>query len=112
MTAVHLNRALQLETANRLPDEMGGYAEIWAALGTVWAEVVPGTGRDVAGEEMVLSSTPYRITVRGAPHGAASRPRVGQRFREGGRLFTILAVTERDRAGQYLLCFAREEFSA
>lgn len=109
MKALHLNRALELEAVTRLPDGMGGYSEVWAALGTLWAEVLPGTGRDVAGEEVVLSATPYRITVRGAPQGAASRPKVGQRFREGGRVFSILAVTERDVAGRYLVCFVREE---
>jgi head-tail adaptor len=50
-----------------------------------------------------------RITVRGAPVGAEQRPRPDQRFRDGSRLFRILAVTERDAAGRYLLCFAREE---
>ncbi|MGB4908701.1 MAG: head-tail adaptor protein, partial [Tabrizicola sp.] len=52
---------------------------------------------------------PYRITVRGTPTGSPSRPKAGQRFREGTRLFLIQAVTERDQFGRYLTCFAREE---
>ncbi|MDN5786233.1 head-tail adaptor protein [Pseudorhodobacter sp.] len=109
MKPVELSRALLLEAPVQVADGMGGFSLTWAALGTVWAEVLPGTGRDVAGEEVVLSSVPYRITVRGAPQGAESRPVPGQQFRDGVRIFTILAVTERDAAGRYLVCFVKEE---
>lgn len=109
MKAPDLNRALVLEGVTRVSDGAGGFSETWAALGTLWAAVAPGSGRDVPGEELVLSSVPYRITVRGAPYGSASRPKPEQRFREGARIFTILAVTERDPDGRYLTCFAREE---
>jgi hypothetical protein len=47
--------------------------------------------------------------VRGAPVGAVSRPLPDQRFREGNRIFTILAVTDRGRLAKHLVCFAREE---
>ncbi len=104
-----LSRALVLEAPQRVADGAGGFAETWVALGTLWAEVVPGAGRDAAGEEVTLASVPCRITVRGAPFGAPSRPVAGQRFRDGARLFAVLAVTEQDAAGQYLTCFAREE---
>ncbi len=109
MSGVNLSRLLTLEGPLEAPDGMGGSTRSWAAIGTLWAQVLPGTGRDTAGEEVVLSTVPYRITVRGAPQGAASRPVAGQRFRDGARVFTILAVTERDDSGRYLLCFAREE---
>jgi head-tail adaptor len=109
MKAPQLNRALVLEGVERLSDGAGGYTETWTALGILWAAFRPGTGSDVPGEEQVLASVPYRITVRGAPAGSTSRPKAGQRFREGGRLFPILAVTEADPAGRFLTCFAREE---
>ncbi len=109
MRAPHLNRALELQEASRSPDGAGGFTLVWATLGRLWAEVVPGTGRDPAGEEVVLTSVPCRITVRAAPAGAAGRPKPEQRFREGSRVFTILAVAERDPAGRYLTCFCREE---
>jgi head-tail adaptor len=109
MKAPHLNRALVLEGAVRSPDGAGGFTEAWTVLGTLWAEVVPGSGSDVLGEERMLSAVPYRVTVRGAPVGSPSRPKAGQRLREGTRLFLIQAVTERDPQGRYLTCFAREE---
>jgi head-tail adaptor len=109
MKAPHLNRVLVLEGVARAPDGAGGFTSAWTALGTLWAEVLPGSGSDTLGEERMLSAVPYRITVRAAAQGAASRPVPGQRFREGARLFRIAAVTERDPQGRYLTCFAREE---
>lgn len=109
MKRINLTRALVLETPQETADGMGGITLTWNAIGTLWAEVLAGTGRDTAGEEVVLSTISYRITVRGAPQGASSRPMIGQRFRDGLRVFHILAVTERDVAGRYLVCFAREE---
>jgi head-tail adaptor len=105
----HLNRRLVLEAVARVPDGAGGFVESWQSLGTVWAEILPGAGRDVAGEEVILSRVAYRIVVRAAPVGAPSRPLPAQRFREGMRVFRILAVTEQDRAGRYLTCFTAEE---
>lgn len=109
---IRLSRRLVLEERRALADGLGGVTETWAALGTLWAEVLPGAGREVAGEEVVLSSVPCRITVRGAPVGNPRRPRAEQRFRDGLRMFRILSVVERDPAGRYLVCVAREEVAA
>lgn len=107
-----LNRRLTLEAPQQAADGAGGYIETWAALGVLWGEVKPGTGREISGEGTALTRVSYRITVRGAPMGAPSRPKPEQRFREGTRLFHILAVTERDPRGLYLTCFAEEELGA
>jgi head-tail adaptor len=109
MTLPELNRALTLEGPVTAPDGAGGYAKSWTVLGTLWAEVLPGTGRDTAGEDVTQSMVPYRITVRAAPFGTPSRPLPKQRLRDGVRVFRILAVTERDGDARYLTCFAREE---
>lgn len=109
MSGLRLSRDLVLELLRAVPDRVGGYTEAWVSEGRCWAEVIAGAGRDVPGEEITLSSVAYRITVRSAPVGSDARPRPGQRFRDGARAFRIVAVTERDRHGMFLLCFAREE---
>lgn len=58
-----------------------------------------------------MAQVPYRITVRGAPIGSEARHKAEERLRDGARIFTLLAVTERDPAGRHLLCFAREEIA-
>lgn len=107
MTDVNLRQLLKLDHLVRASDGAGGFTEIWVELGALWAEILPGAGRDAKGEEVILSSIPYRVIVRGAPQGSDRRPKPGQRFRDGGRTFAILAVTE--RADLYLTCFCREE---
>jgi head-tail adaptor len=107
-----LNRKLVLEAPERVSDGAGGYTVVWTALGEHWAELRPGTGRESAGEFLTLSAVPYRIIVRAAPIGAESRPKPEQRFRDGGRIFLVTAVTEHDPRGHYLVCFAREEATA
>ena len=112
MTPVHLNRRLVLEAPERVPDGAGGYVDGWITLGTLWAEVVARTGREKQGEAVPVSNVGYRITVRGAPVGATNRPLPDQRFREGTRVFRILAVAEHDHDGRFLTCFAEEEVAA
>lgn len=112
MSAPRLNRALQLEELVRHPDGKGGFGNSWQGLGTLWAEVLPVSGRDVAADQVLASKAGLKITVRAAAPGAASRPRADQRFREGLRVYHILAVTERDAEGLYLLCYAEEEVAA
>ncbi len=112
MSAVKLTRRLTLEAPLRVADGAGGFSVVWSAMGALWAEVLPGPGREVAGEEVVRAAVPCRITVRGAAVGSAARPKPEQRFRDGTRIYSILAVTERDPAGRHLLCFALEEVPA
>ena len=109
MSAPVLNREMVLESPDRQPDGAGGYAEGWAALGTLWAELRPRTGRDAGGEGAALSRMRYRIVLRAAPDGSSMRPRAGQRLRLGARRFRIEAVAEYDRRARYLECFATEE---
>ena len=108
MRAVRLTRALVLEVAQRVGDGAGGWTEVWAALGTVWAEVRPGAGREGEALGAAVPVQPLRIVVRGVPQGHALRPVAGMRFRDGARLFRLLAVTEADAAGRYLICAAEE----
>ncbi|KAJ56578.1 tail protein [Actibacterium mucosum KCTC 23349] len=110
-TAPNLTRQLQLLDPQRVADGAGGFTETWVVLGTLWAEMKPGTGRETSGPVTSVSRVPYRITVHGAPVGAPSRPKAGQRFRDGTREFAVLAVTEADPLARFLTCFAEEEVS-
>ncbi|TQS73966.1 head-tail adaptor protein [Rhodobacteraceae bacterium] len=109
MEVPHLNRVLALETPQNTPDGAGGFEQTWQVLGELWAELRAGTGRVHAVQGMTLGSVPMQINVRWAPEGSPRRPRAGQRLREGGRLFAILAVA--DGPAGYLRCFATEEVS-
>lgn len=107
--AYRLNRQLVLEMPARVPDGAGGFTESWMPLGKLWAHVISRTGREAAGVAAPVSRIGYKIIVRAAPVGSEARPYADQRFREGTRLFRILAVTEDDVDGRYLVCTAQEE---
>jgi len=110
--AVDLGRKLRLEEVVRQPDNAGGYTENWVLVGTLWADMRAGTGRERVAGAATLSSMPYHIIVRAAPVAAPSRPKAGQRFRAGTRIFTISAVAEYGLAGLFLECFTREEVAS
>ncbi|SEQ64390.1 head-tail adaptor protein [Thalassovita taeanensis] len=112
MAGVQLNRRLVLESAERVADGAGGFAQSWGALGELWADVTLRSGRERASAGVQVSRAAFRIVVRGAPEGSTMRPRPDQRFREGARIYRIEAVAERDPEGRYLTCFATEEVVA
>lgn len=111
MSTPQLNRPLTLQERQRRADGAGGFIEDWVTLGQLWGEVKPGSGRERAGPAMTLSSVPYRLTLRAAPHGAPSRPQPGHRLLDGTRVFAVEAVAEADTRGRYLTVFAHEEVS-
>lgn len=108
---ITLRRALVLQEAVRQGDNAGGFLETWTDLGTVWAELRAGFGRERNGLAASISSVPYRIILRATPVGAASRPKAGQRFLEGTRTFALLAVAELKEDDRYLVCYCKEEIS-
>ncbi len=110
--AYALTRPMVLEEVSVAPDGAGGHTASWAALGTIWAELRAGAGSERRGPIAPEGRMLFRIFLRAAPQGSPQRPRPDQRLREGARVFTILAVSEADAAGTFLVCHAREEVPA
>ncbi|MFK7877432.1 MAG: head-tail adaptor protein [Paracoccaceae bacterium] len=112
MSLPRLNRRLSLQAPEIVPDGAGGFSQTWQTLGTLWGEVTPRTGREVAINGAPVSAVSYKITVRGAPADSRRRPQPQHRLRDGARIFKVRAVTERDPNGFYLTCYADEEVIA
>lgn len=109
MREVDLSRPLELEERVMRPDGAGGLDETWVTRGRVWADLRPRSAGATEGEAASLSRSLWTVTVRAAPYGAPSRPVEGNRFRDGTRRFSILAVQEADPSARWLLCTAEEE---
>ena len=107
-----LTRPMVLEQPSTVPDGAGGYSTSWAALGTLWAELRAGAGSERRGLIAPEGRMLFRVYLRATPQGSPQRPRPDQRLREGARIFTILAVSEADPSGAFLVCHAREEVPA
>lgn len=112
MKMPRMNRKMVLEAPVRTPDGAGGFEITWEALGTVWADVRVGAGRERAGVAVSLAQVPCKIILRSAPMGDSMRPAPDQRFRAGSQVMVIQAVTEDHPAGKYLTCYAIEEVAA
>lgn len=104
-----LSRRLALEEAQRLNDGAGGYSESWIQLGAHWTEITPLSGRKSDHPGGSLAQQRYRISLRATPVGSQSRPKPGQRFNDGTRIFHIETVAEADEQGRYLACGCKEE---
>lgn len=115
MSVPRLTVPLQLEERVQVPDGMGGFAQNWAVLGRVWADMRSGTGGERTaglGQQGVVT---WRVILRAAPAGDPRRPRPDQRLVMGAgpsrRIFRIEAVAEAGMGGRHLVCFAKEEGS-
>lgn len=104
-----LRRKLVLEARLAASDGAGGYAGAWEALGTHWAEVELQSGRQEAGEGSARSRVSYKVRVRAVGPEQASRPRPGQRFRDGSRMLLIRSVADARSGEPYLECLTDEE---
>lgn len=112
MNAVKLNQPLELETPEYLPDSAGGFQEVWTAIGQLWGSVKSSTGRETLQDGAGVSTVTHSVVVRAAPVGAPRRPTARQRFRQGARIYRILAVLEKDTTGRFLTCRVVEEHTA
>jgi head-tail adaptor len=106
---VNLTRFMTLETLSNTPDGAGGFQDVWTEVGKLWADISVRTAGLRETNLNDISQAKSKAIVRSAAVGSSARPKAGQRFVEGGRVFLIDAVTEYDRAGLYLICWLHEE---
>lgn len=64
MQAGRLTERVTLETATVTRDTVGGPVETWAVLDTVWAEVKPLTGKQIAQAQQVGAVLSKAVTIR------------------------------------------------
>ena len=109
MTSPHLNRSLVLESPSNVPDGAGGQTVLWVPLGQLWGAVKFASGSVRTAETSAQSRLNIDVFVRGAPDSSTLRPKPGQRFREGGRVYRIDTVGDWDARAHYLKCDCRLE---
>jgi SPP1 family predicted phage head-tail adaptor len=98
-----LNRRLVLEEPVETPDGAGGVTRTYAAVTTLWAEIVPLSARgDVVAASLGAALT-HRILVR-----AGREITTRHRLHQGARIFRIVTVREQDGSGRFLEIHAEE----
>lgn len=106
MRAPRLNRRMCLEERSEVPNGSGGLTRTWVERAWVWAAVEAGSAQQVHEGGTTLGRIKSRIVLRA---GGMDRPLPGQRLREGGRVFSILAVGDADPDARYVTCHVQEE---
>ena len=102
--AGRLRTRLVLEKPTRAPDGAGGASMTWIVGPTIAADIVPLKAEERPRGEGIVDMVLTKIVMR---HRGDVAP--GDRFRLGERLFLILAVSDPDTDGRFLVCLADEE---
>jgi SPP1 family predicted phage head-tail adaptor len=95
---------LSLQQAELAPDGMGGHAQSWQEIATVFARIEPVAADARFGAGQTLEHVTHRITLRHRTDLAS-----GMRFARGSRIFEIVAAHDPDETQRYLVCRCREE---
>lgn len=99
-----LRTEFALEAATPVADGMGGHAEAWDEVATVFGRIEPVSAGARFGAGQALETVTHRVTLR-RRDGISS----GMRLRKGTRRFAIVSVHDPDESGRYLVLRTREE---
>ncbi|MDI3471070.1 MAG: hypothetical protein OJF62_003133 [Pseudolabrys sp.] len=103
MTAIgDLGRRLVLEAPVDIDDGAGGVTRSYAAVTTLWAQVMPVRARADAAADSLAALVTHRITIR-----AGQTITMLNRFRDGARIFDV--VSFRDSPDRRFLVIEAEE---
>jgi SPP1 family predicted phage head-tail adaptor len=94
---------LTLEELNRVADDGGGFTESWVAVATVFADLRPISGSERVDADRLTGSVTHDVVLR---YRAGVVP--AMRFREGTRIFQIVAVIDVDEQHRWLQCLCEE----
>ncbi len=98
MRAGRLRHRVQIQRATETRASDGGTVQTWRAIGTVWADVRPLTGREQELAGRTASVVSHRVEVR-YRDGVDTRCRVVW----GDRTFGVVAARNEDERGRALV---------
>ncbi len=98
-----LDHRLVLEQPVETADGAGGVTRSFAAVATLWAAVLPVTARGNVAAANLGASVTHRIVIRSGPDVTTRH-----RFREGTRIFRIVALRDQDGSGRFVEIAAEE----
>jgi len=98
-----LRHRLVLEEAQRVGDGGGGFAETWVTVATVWGALRPSSGGESVESGRLAGRVSHTVSLR---YRAGVTP--AMRFRQGTRVFHILAAIDEDERKRWLRCLCEE----
>ena len=98
-----LRRRLRLEAPSYTSDEGGGAIVAWNPVTTLWAEVIPLSGREELRADGLQTIAKFEVRTR---YRAGISPEM--RFVFGGRVLEIQAVRDIEGRRRWLSCLCEE----
>ena len=98
-----LRHRVTLEELEREADEGGGFAETWAPVATLSADIRPSGGGEGVEADRLAGRVSHEIALRYRPGVVPA-----MRFRKGTRIFHILSVINVDERNRWLKCLCEE----
>ena len=103
-----LGQRITLQQRTVAQDATGGQLATWTDVATVWAEVMPLTGRELIAAQAVASETSHQITMRWQPAFADPKTVAAMRVVFNGRHFNINAAINEDERNRTLTLLVSE----
>ena len=103
LTPSALRQRLTLEELERTSDEGGGFTEQWVTVATVFASLRPTGGGERVESGRLAGTVTHEVVLR---YRDAVVP--AMRFRQGSRIFHILAVIDVEERKRWLKCLCEE----
>lgn len=98
-----LNHRLVLEQPVETADGAGGVTRSYQAVTTLWAALTPASARGAVEAARLGANVTHHIVIRSGPELTTRH-----RFREGTRIFRIVALREQDERGRFVEISAEE----
>lgn len=98
-----LKRRVVIEQPVDAADAQGGFTRSWQTLASVWAELLPLSGREALTDERLNASATYRVVMRYRADVDASK-----RLKFGARIFNIRSVIVPEEAKRTLELLVEE----
>lgn len=98
-----LRHELLLQQATRAPDGLGGFAETWVTIATVFARIEPLRVSQAFTAAQEIETATHAITIRQRADIAS-----GMRFAKGARRFRIITVRDPQETGRFIICTTEE----
>lgn len=107
MSAGKLDQRVVFERYDKIEDGMGGFAEDWKVLNTVWARVVPLSGRERDVAQQLNAMRNYRIQVRRTMQ--TGQLTEADRIRWNGKRLNIHFIADKGSRAKYMYIDAEME---
>lgn len=107
LSAGDLRHRVRIESRTDSDDDGGGKDTVWVPFATVWANIVPGTGREFVLAKQERPQLTHQVTLRYRP-SVTPKQRLIAQDTNGRRAFNIETVVNVDELNEQLLLYCSE----